>query len=82
MLPISYGDAQPLLAALSGPVAPAEWRGGLPITYRFGPGPAQVHLKVAFNWDLQAALQRHRADSRARRIPTSGSFAATITTPG
>ncbi len=31
-LPISYGDAQPLLAALTGPVAPAEWRGALPVT--------------------------------------------------
>lgn len=27
-LPISYGDAQPLLAALTGPLAPEEWRGG------------------------------------------------------
>ena len=53
MLPISYGDAQPLLAAMHGPVAPADWRGALPITYRLGPGPAQVHLKVAFNWDTK-----------------------------
>jgi N-acetylated-alpha-linked acidic dipeptidase len=53
VLPISYGDAQPLLAALEGPVAPASWRGALPITYRIGPGPAKVHLKLAFNWDLK-----------------------------
>jgi len=52
-LPISYGDAQPLLAALTGPVAPAEWRGALPITYRLGPGPAKVHLKVKANWDTK-----------------------------
>ena len=52
-LPISYGDAQPLLAALAGPVAPEAWRGSLPITYRIGPGPAKVHLKVAFNWDTK-----------------------------
>jgi len=51
VLPISYGDAQPLLAALRGPVAPENWRGGLPITYRMGPGPARVHLKMTFNWD-------------------------------
>ena len=51
VLPISYGDAQPLLAALRGPVAPDNWRGGLPITYRMGPGPARVHLKMTFNWD-------------------------------
>ena len=53
VLPISYADAQPLLAALAGPVAPARWRGALPITYRLGPGPAKVHLKLAFNWDLK-----------------------------
>jgi N-acetylated-alpha-linked acidic dipeptidase len=53
VLPISYADAQPLLAALTGRVAPESWRGALPITYRIGPGPARVHLKVAFNWDTK-----------------------------
>ena len=53
VLPISYGDAQPLLAALAGPMAPKEWRGSLPIPYHVGPGPAQVHLKLAFNWDIK-----------------------------
>ena len=53
VLPISYGDAQPLLAALGGPMAPEEWRGGLPIPYRVGAGPAKVHLEVAFNWDVK-----------------------------
>jgi N-acetylated-alpha-linked acidic dipeptidase len=52
VLPISYADAQPLLAALTGPVVPDGWRGALPITYRMGPGPARVHLKLAFNWNL------------------------------
>jgi N-acetylated-alpha-linked acidic dipeptidase len=51
VLPISYADAQPLLEALEGPVAPADWRGALPITYRLGPGPARVRLEVEFNWD-------------------------------
>ncbi len=53
VLPISYGDAQPLLAALKGPMAPDDWRGGLPIPYHVGPGPAKVHLKLEFNWDLK-----------------------------
>ncbi len=53
VLPISYGDAQPLLAALGGPTAPATWRGGLPITYRLGSGPAMVHLKVKSDWSLK-----------------------------
>ena len=53
VLPISYGDAQPLLAALTGSVVPESWRGGLPITYRFGPGAARVHLKVKSDWSLK-----------------------------
>lgn len=52
VLPISYGDALPLLRSLAGPVAPADWRGALPITYHIGPGPAHVHLKLEFNWDI------------------------------
>jgi len=51
VLPISYADAQPLLAALRGPVVPEPWRGALPLTYHFGPGPARVHMKLAFNWN-------------------------------
>ena len=82
MLPISYGDAQPLLAALDGPVAPEDWRGALPITYHIGPGPAKVHLKLEFNWDIEADLQRDRAHSRLALSRTSGSSAATTTTPG
>jgi N-acetylated-alpha-linked acidic dipeptidase len=50
VIPISYGDAQPLLAALAGPVAPAAWRGALPITYHVGPGPAKVHLEISSDW--------------------------------
>jgi N-acetylated-alpha-linked acidic dipeptidase len=53
VLPVSWGDALPLLSALQGPVAPEAWRGALPITYHVGPGPAKVHLKVASNWDLK-----------------------------
>jgi N-acetylated-alpha-linked acidic dipeptidase len=50
--PISYGDAQPLLAALGGRLAPESWRGALPVTYHVGPGPAKVRLKLAFSWDI------------------------------
>lgn len=55
VLPISYQDAKPLLAALEGPVAPAEWRGALPFTYHVGPGNTTVHLKLEFNWDMVTA---------------------------
>ena len=53
VLPISYHDAEPFLRALDGPVAPEDWRGALPFTYHVGPGRTQVHLKVAFNWDMK-----------------------------
>jgi N-acetylated-alpha-linked acidic dipeptidase len=55
VLPISYGDALPLLRALSGPMAPEGWRGTLPIPYRLGPGPAKVHMKLEFDWKLVPA---------------------------
>jgi N-acetylated-alpha-linked acidic dipeptidase len=53
VLPISYGDAEPLLAAISGAIAPRTWRGGLGMTYHIGPGPAKVHLKVKSEWGLK-----------------------------
>ncbi len=55
VLPISYGDAQPLLRALAGPMAPAAWRGALPFPYHLGPGPTRVHLKLVFDWRLVPA---------------------------
>ena len=54
-LPISYGDALPLLKTLRGPVAPDDWRGALPITYHIGPGDTDVHLKLKFNWQTVEA---------------------------
>lgn len=50
VLPISYADATPLLQSLSGPVAPTNWRGSLPLTYHVGPGTAKVHLTVLSDW--------------------------------
>jgi N-acetylated-alpha-linked acidic dipeptidase len=43
---MSWHDAKPLLEQMDGPEAPAEWQGGLPITYRLGGGRVKVHLKV------------------------------------
>jgi N-acetylated-alpha-linked acidic dipeptidase len=55
VLPISYGDALPLLRNLNGPRVPEKWRGALPLTYHMGPGPARVHLKLEFDWKLVPA---------------------------
>ncbi len=51
VLPISYADAEPLLRAIQGAMAPPAWRGGLPFAYHVGPGPAKVHLLAKFNFD-------------------------------
>ena len=56
VLPISYGDAMPLLKDMAGPVAPKNWVGGLPFTYHIGPSSSQVHLKLAFDWKLRPGL--------------------------
>ena len=53
VLPISSADALPLLRNLKGPVAPEAWRGALPVTYHVGAGPAKVHLKLAFDWQVR-----------------------------
>lgn len=50
VLPISYADATPLLQSLTGPVAPAGWRGSLPLTYHVGPSTAKAHLTVLSDW--------------------------------
>ncbi|MGB5344544.1 MAG: transferrin receptor-like dimerization domain-containing protein [Woeseia sp.] len=55
VLPISQRDALPLLAAMGGESVPVEWRGALPITYHFGPGPARVRMKLKFSWDTVTA---------------------------
>jgi N-acetylated-alpha-linked acidic dipeptidase len=53
VLPLSYSDAEPLLASITGPVVPSSWSGGLPLTYHFGPGGGKVHLRVFANWDIK-----------------------------
>ncbi|MFQ5674507.1 MAG: transferrin receptor-like dimerization domain-containing protein [bacterium] len=52
VLPISYNDALPILRNLAGKDVPESWRGGLPITYHVGPGPAKVHMNLKFDWSV------------------------------
>ena len=52
-LPISYADAAVMMAAMDGPVAPATWRGHMPITYRVGGGGPPVHLALKSEWSLK-----------------------------
>lgn len=54
VIPLSYGDARPLLEALGGTVAPNDnWKGGLPITYHIGPGPARVRMRSKSDWKVR-----------------------------
>jgi N-acetylated-alpha-linked acidic dipeptidase len=51
-LPLSWHDAKPLLENMDGPVAPKDWQGGLPITYRLS-GSVVAHLKVEMDNSTQ-----------------------------
>ena len=52
-IPISWGDALPILRNLGGPVAPRAWRGALGMTYHVGGGPARVHLVLKSDWGVR-----------------------------
>lgn len=62
-LPISYGEAAPILKAIAGPEVPDGWQGGLPFAYHVGPGPAEVELSVEMDyairpiWNVMATIQ-------------------------
>jgi N-acetylated-alpha-linked acidic dipeptidase len=43
-IPLSYGDASPILKALKGPGVPQGWQGALPFRYHLGPGGVKIHL--------------------------------------
>jgi len=51
-LPLSWHDAKPLLENMDGAVAPKDWQGGLPITYRLT-GSVIAHLKVEMDNSTQ-----------------------------
>lgn len=51
-LPLSWHDAKPLLEHMDGTEVPPEWRGALPITYRYS-GAVRVHLKVDMDTSIK-----------------------------
>jgi N-acetylated-alpha-linked acidic dipeptidase len=65
VLPLSYGDALPLMQQLAGPVAPEDWRGALGLTYHIGNGVVKVHMKVEMD------NTTHRIYDVIARIPGS-----------
>jgi N-acetylated-alpha-linked acidic dipeptidase len=66
--PISYGEAQPLLEALGGPVAPDAFKGGLPITYHVGPGGTRVRLNLDIAYE-QTRVSNVLAEIRGTTKP-------------
>ncbi len=72
-LPISYHDAQPILAALAGPGAPPGFQGALPFHYHVGGGPdVSVHLRVREDyayrtiWDVTGTIEPDPASKENR----------------
>jgi N-acetylated-alpha-linked acidic dipeptidase len=66
-LPLSWRDAKPLLENMNGAEVPKEWRGALPITYRFT-GAVKAHVKV----DMDTSIQPYtvvEARIRGRELP-------------
>jgi N-acetylated-alpha-linked acidic dipeptidase len=46
-MPLNERNAVAILKQMGGPVAPDDWQGGMPITYRIGPGPVTLEMDVA-----------------------------------
>jgi len=63
VLPVSYATAERILGLLAGAVAPADWQGALPLTYRIGPGPARLRVRTEMDnrdrpmWNAIGRLQ-------------------------
>jgi N-acetylated-alpha-linked acidic dipeptidase len=45
-MPLNPRNAAAILKEMGGPEAPKEWQGGLPLTYRIGPGPVTLDMDV------------------------------------
>jgi N-acetylated-alpha-linked acidic dipeptidase len=52
--PLSYADASPILENLGGKESPREWQGALPFTYRVGPGPVRVRMKLEQDYQYRS----------------------------
>ena len=51
--PISYQDAQPILAALTGPEVPRSWQGALPFDYHVGGAGVMLHMVLEQKYDYR-----------------------------
>lgn len=53
-VPVSHAEAERLFRALEGPETPEEWQGGLPLSYRAGPGPAELRVRVRMDRETRS----------------------------
>jgi N-acetylated-alpha-linked acidic dipeptidase len=49
-IPINARDASVIMENLAGEAVPPDWQGALPFTYHFGPGGAEVHMKLVMDY--------------------------------
>lgn len=57
-MPLGYTDAKEILKRMTGPAVPSEWKGGIDVTYRVGPGFVQdqgskLRLEVHSNSEIR-----------------------------
>ena len=55
--PLSYKDAQPILAALGGKETPRDWQGGLPFTYHLGGAEGAEKVNVHMHLEQETKLR-------------------------
>jgi N-acetylated-alpha-linked acidic dipeptidase len=55
--PLSYQDAEPILAALGGKETPREWQGGLPFTYHLGGASGMEKVTVHMHLEQETELR-------------------------
>ena len=82
VLPISAADAQPLLAALAGPMAPAALARRAAARLPPGPGPGPGPSEARVRLEPRSRCTTSSRCCPAASCPTSGSCAAITTTPG
>ena len=62
---------------LAGPNAPSGWQGGLPLAYHIGPGPAEVSISVAMDYEIRPIWNVIATIKGSESSPIAGLWSAT-----
>jgi N-acetylated-alpha-linked acidic dipeptidase len=68
---LSWKEASKILSKITGPPVPSGFQGGLPFTYRLGPGPVTLHLDVRMDAGhrmIRNVIARIRGRDSAREV--------------